>query len=346
MSGDDAWELALQLQELEIEAASNYEVARQLQLQYQELSLEHSAALAMCLQQQETAAANSELIARQLQQQEDELASASSLEVARQVQLQLQEELASASSLEVARQVQLQLQEGELASASSLEVARQVQQQEEISLTLARELQRQLAEDGSFELAFELQQQEYAQENRPRGARPGSRDPHPSMSRQAPRPPRDRRHGGPQHQGSHPVMVVPFNPCWEFDLPVPLPGGMVDDEEDDNPFVQFQLNGNNNTLSAAESYESLLNLADHVGVVSTGLSQNDINKLQTSRFPANRGPSQQTCNICLSEFVRGEVMRNLPCKHQFHQACIDKWLQCNASCPVCRSDVKVNSTLR
>jgi hypothetical protein len=42
------------------------------------------------------------------------------------------------------------------------------------------------------------------------------------------------------------------------------------------------------------------------------------------------------CSICLEQFAKGEKVCELPCKHIFHDACVRKWLQQKASCPVCR----------
>ncbi|OAY35895.1 E3 ubiquitin-protein ligase RHA2B [Manihot esculenta] len=46
------------------------------------------------------------------------------------------------------------------------------------------------------------------------------------------------------------------------------------------------------------------------------------------------------CSVCLSEFLEGESVRNLKCKHTFHKDCLDKWLQQYlATCPLCRTKV-------
>lgn len=42
-----------------------------------------------------------------------------------------------------------------------------------------------------------------------------------------------------------------------------------------------------------------------------------------------------SCSICLSDFAVGASMRRLPCAHQFHRSCIDKWLARNKRCPLC-----------
>ncbi|KAK3194924.1 hypothetical protein Dsin_026234 [Dipteronia sinensis] len=45
------------------------------------------------------------------------------------------------------------------------------------------------------------------------------------------------------------------------------------------------------------------------------------------------------CCICLSAYDDGTEMRELPCRHHFHCACIDKWLYINATCPLCKFNI-------
>jgi hypothetical protein len=46
--------------------------------------------------------------------------------------------------------------------------------------------------------------------------------------------------------------------------------------------------------------------------------------------------NKNICCICLSTFSSGSDVKLLPCKHCFHEECIDKWInKCN-SCPICR----------
>ena len=50
---------------------------------------------------------------------------------------------------------------------------------------------------------------------------------------------------------------------------------------------------------------------------------------------------ETNCNICLAAFREGDVMRTLPCQHEFHQECVDRWLlESKKTCPCCRLDVR------
>ncbi|XP_078319260.1 E3 ubiquitin-protein ligase RNF13-like [Crassostrea virginica] len=45
------------------------------------------------------------------------------------------------------------------------------------------------------------------------------------------------------------------------------------------------------------------------------------------------------CSICKDTFQVGGVTKHLPCAHEFHTACIDKWLSASKTCPNCRERV-------
>ncbi|GFY54507.1 hypothetical protein TNIN_399221 [Trichonephila inaurata madagascariensis] len=44
------------------------------------------------------------------------------------------------------------------------------------------------------------------------------------------------------------------------------------------------------------------------------------------------------CSICL-DTCRRKKMKSLPCKHEFHQICVDKWLKRKKKCPLCREPI-------
>lgn len=46
---------------------------------------------------------------------------------------------------------------------------------------------------------------------------------------------------------------------------------------------------------------------------------------------------QRWCCVCLSRLEEGEDRRLLPCLHEFHRECVDRWLiTCRKTCPLCR----------
>ncbi|GJP70049.1 hypothetical protein CLOP_g1040 [Closterium sp. NIES-67] len=45
------------------------------------------------------------------------------------------------------------------------------------------------------------------------------------------------------------------------------------------------------------------------------------------------------CCVCLVRYEDGCVLRELPCAHHFHAACIDKWLKSHPTCPLCKRDI-------
>ncbi|KAK1610819.1 hypothetical protein QYE76_034492 [Lolium multiflorum] len=51
-------------------------------------------------------------------------------------------------------------------------------------------------------------------------------------------------------------------------------------------------------------------------------------------------PASLECAVCLAEFVDADELRVLPaCCHVFHPGCIDPWLACAVTCPLCRADL-------
>ena len=56
-------------------------------------------------------------------------------------------------------------------------------------------------------------------------------------------------------------------------------------------------------------------------------------------FHRTEGDTHTQCSICLEEFHEGEMITALACdkNHAFHPSCIDKWLNTQSTCPVCRT---------
>ncbi|XP_065859066.1 uncharacterized RING finger protein C4G3.12c-like isoform X2 [Euphorbia lathyris] len=50
------------------------------------------------------------------------------------------------------------------------------------------------------------------------------------------------------------------------------------------------------------------------------------------------------CHICLIDYDEGDKIRVLPCSHEYHMSCVDKWLkEIHGVCPLCREDVSKGS---
>ncbi|KAJ3587892.1 hypothetical protein NHX12_011487, partial [Muraenolepis orangiensis] len=89
-----------------------------------------------------------------------------------------------------------------------------------------------------------------------------------------------------------------------------------------------------------ENYEALLNLAERLGEAKPrGLTKADIEQLPSYRFSLENHLSEQTlCVVCFCDFECRQLLRVLPCNHEFHAKCVDKWLKTNRTCPICRAD--------
>ncbi|GIX83125.1 RING-type E3 ubiquitin transferase [Caerostris darwini] len=49
------------------------------------------------------------------------------------------------------------------------------------------------------------------------------------------------------------------------------------------------------------------------------------------------------CTICMEGFILREKAKKLPCSHLYHEKCIRPWLEKQATCPNCRSLIKLDS---
>ncbi|CAA2989432.1 probable E3 ubiquitin- ligase HIP1 [Olea europaea subsp. europaea] len=97
------------------------------------------------------------------------------------------------------------------------------------------------------------------------------------------------------------------------------------------------------------TYEELLVLEEQIGIVGTGLSEEDIqNSLKTRTFSslatclnqkkaATVEQQSNFCVICQADFEDQENVGNLNCGHEYHEDCIKKWLLITNSCPICKS---------
>jgi hypothetical protein len=96
-----------------------------------------------------------------------------------------------------------------------------------------------------------------------------------------------------------------------------------------------------------EDYSLLQALDDDGGVKPKETAALIVERLPTHAYVGNglhsRGDDGQvsttaSCAICLEPYADGSTLRRLPCLHDFHRECIDRWLHMATKCPVCQVD--------
>ncbi|XP_050206180.1 probable E3 ubiquitin-protein ligase HIP1 [Mercurialis annua] len=89
------------------------------------------------------------------------------------------------------------------------------------------------------------------------------------------------------------------------------------------------------------TYEELLALEEHIGNVSTGLSEDVIQlHMKRKKYQVNEVKSpraDEPCSICQEQYVDGQDLGKLDCGHDFHFNCIKQWLIQKNSCPICKT---------
>ena len=100
----------------------------------------------------------------------------------------------------------------------------------------------------------------------------------------------------------------------------------VDLGDDDEPELLVN-NGGGRTRGPSISFPSAYK--GHARRVSSGIL-NILMKID----------AEPECAVCMCELEKGDEMGQLECGHTFHKQCIVEWLGNEASCPMCRVDMK------
>jgi len=114
-----------------------------------------------------------------------------------------------------------------------------------------------------------------------------------------------------------------------------------------NPLVQLVTNLINLEYENDE-IENILNYImsnDNNRYGSPPASQSEIKKLNKytlTEEKLNNFGTENTCSVCKEDFVIGNKMMDLPCKHYFHEECLMPWLNQHDSCPICRFELKTD----
>lgn len=98
-----------------------------------------------------------------------------------------------------------------------------------------------------------------------------------------------------------------------------------------------------------EDYDGLLQFDEEAGPAmetllnSIGATQEEIDRCPTrvlgqsdELLTYTREGRPHSCAVCLENYTEGELVRSLPCFHNFHRECIDPWLLEKALCPICK----------
>ncbi|XWS65971.1 hypothetical protein CRYUN_Cryun05aG0159700 [Craigia yunnanensis] len=104
---------------------------------------------------------------------------------------------------------------------------------------------------------------------------------------------------------------------------VPTAASMSEEEINALPVYKYK-------VSAPQSSDSSMQQAS---------SSNSLKKKQDPINPVGsvKGSEDElTCSVCLEQVNVGDLIRSLPCLHQFHASCIDPWLRQQGTCPVCK----------
>ncbi|VVA97609.1 unnamed protein product [Arabis nemorensis] len=107
--------------------------------------------------------------------------------------------------------------------------------------------------------------------------------------------------------------------------------------------LSWACNRVDNAIAANNDHDHYGTNDDHVIInikELTGIDQSVLRSIPVVDFSSKDFKHNVECVVCLSELVEGDKARVLPtCNHLFHADCIDSWLRCQSTCPICRNKV-------
>ncbi|XP_060090753.1 E3 ubiquitin-protein ligase RNF6 isoform X2 [Heteronotia binoei] len=128
---------------------------------------------------------------------------------------------------------------------------------------------------------------------------------------------------------------------WQGETSAVQDGHHGDGAQDNSQFQDTSNLTGNGTLSILRLMPDLL-LDNYTNDRLRGLTKDQMDSLSTRSYGttiAEESERSMTCSVCINDYVVGSKLRQLPCKHEFHFHCIDRWLSENSTCPICRQSV-------
>ena len=136
---------------------------------------------------------------------------------------------------------------------------------------------------------------------------------------------------------------------------------LEEDSEEDQLLLELHSNSSNNIDESSSSeeernprgflqddninpdemtYEELLELGEKIGVVCKGFSEEQIKMIPIVKYKkSNSEIKDEMCSVCQYDFLPGERLRMMTCRHTFHRRCVDDWLKKEKVCPNCKEEV-------
>mmetsp|Transcript_29753 Transcript_29753/g.48041 ORF Transcript_29753/g.48041 Transcript_29753/m.48041 type:complete len:169 (-) Transcript_29753:360-866(-) len=129
------------------------------------------------------------------------------------------------------------------------------------------------------------------------------------------------------------------------ELSSPVPFGEVYARRLQDDEIRHVRNRNNNLTFDRyidPEYQPYWRTQEEFRTPPRGLFLAELRSFPTFRYQGPRTGYEKgddTCSVCLSEYVFDDDLKTLPCLHVYHTDCIDEWLRSQPVCPTCKHHV-------